>query len=135
MPPTGARQKRGKLGGSTPWTNMKTLKFTPQLCEQILSGEKTSTWRLFDDKDLQTGDELEFINKETMETIGTAVIRSLYIKTLSTLDDTDWEGHERYPSEEAMYEAYRGYYGDKVTRDTEVKIISFDFKPTVYATK
>jgi hypothetical protein len=109
---------------------MKTLKFSPQLCEQILSGTKTSTWRLFDDKDLQVGDSLEFLNKETSERIGTAVITSLRIKTFSTLEDADWEGHERYPSEEAMYEAYRGYYGDKVTGDTEVKIICFAFQAT-----
>jgi len=111
---------------------MKTLKFTSKLCEQILEGTKTSTWRLFDDKDLKTGDKLEFINKETMETIGLATLTSLYTKTLSTLDDTDWKGHERYPSEEAMYKAYREYYGDKVTGDTEIKIISFDFKATQY---
>lgn len=44
---------------------MKTLKFTLQLCEQILAGTKTSTWRLFDDKDLAVGNELQFVNKET----------------------------------------------------------------------
>lgn len=108
---------------------MKTLKFASELCSQILSGEKTSTWRLFDDKDLQTGDELVFLNKENLEQFGTAKITTLYTKTLSTLDERDWKGHERYPSEKAMYEAYRGYYGDKVTKDTEVKIISFAFKP------
>lgn len=31
----------------------KALKFTPELSAKILSGEKTSTWRLFDDKNLQ----------------------------------------------------------------------------------
>ena len=40
---------------------MKTLKFTTQLVEKILSGEKTSTWRLFDDKDFKNGDNLAFI--------------------------------------------------------------------------
>ncbi len=44
---------------------MKTLKFAPELCEQIITGTKTSTWRLFDDKDLTVGDELQFINKES----------------------------------------------------------------------
>lgn len=106
---------------------MKTLKFKPQLCEEIIRGTKTSTWRLFDDKDLQVGDQLEFVNKETMRVVGTGLITSLYTKTLSTLNDQDWAGHERYASEEAMYEVYRGYYGDKVTKDTEVKIITFSF--------
>jgi uncharacterized protein YqfB (UPF0267 family) len=107
----------------------KSLKFTPQLCEQILQGSKTSTWRLFDDKDLQKGDVLEFLNKETLKKFGTATIITLYTKTLGTLEDSDWEGHERFASDEEMYATYRQYYGDSVNPDTEVKIISFDFKP------
>jgi hypothetical protein len=31
---------------------MKTLKFYDNLIPLILSGEKTSTWRIFDDKNL-----------------------------------------------------------------------------------
>ncbi|MEK9173698.1 MAG: ASCH domain-containing protein [Patescibacteria group bacterium] len=104
---------------------MKSLKFSPHLVEKILTGEKISTWRLFDDKDLQRGDRLILINKETGEEFGTAVITILYIKTLSTLEDTDWIGHERFNSEEEMYHTYREYYGDKVTPETEVKIINF----------
>lgn len=106
---------------------MKTLKFTPRLCEEILAGRKTATWRLFDDKDLQVGDELVLINKDTLERFGTATITSLYTKTLGTLEEKDWAGHERFASEEKMYETYRQYYGDEVGPDTEVKIISFDF--------
>jgi hypothetical protein len=107
---------------------MKTLKFTPQLCEQILLGKKTSTWRLFDDKDLREGDALVLLNKETLETIGTAVITTLYKKTLGSLEESDWTGHERFSSEEEMYVTYRKYYGDAVDQNTEVKIISFSFK-------
>jgi len=108
---------------------MKTLKFTPELCRQILEGIKTSTWRLFDDKDLQEADLLTLLNTETLEPIGTATITKLYTKTLGTLEEADWEGHERFASEEEMYTTYRQYYGDKVTEDTKVKIISFQFKP------
>ena len=28
---------------------------------KVLSGEKTTTWRLWDDKDLKTGDEVLFV--------------------------------------------------------------------------
>jgi len=108
---------------------MKTLKFRPHLCEQIQAGNKTSTWRLFDDKDLQTGDVLEFINKDTGTTFGTAIITSLYTKTLSTLEDKDWEGQERFASDAEMYTSYREYYGDKVGPDSEVKILMFTFNP------
>lgn len=108
---------------------MKTLKFTPELCEQILAGTKTSTWRLFDDKDLTVGDELTFVNKQTLEGIGTGKITQLYTKTLGTLEETDWIGHERFASDEIMYDTYRSYYGDGVSPDTEVKIIHFNFSP------
>ena len=109
---------------------MKTLKFKPHLVEQILRGQKTSTWRLFDEKDLQEGDQLTFLNKESLEAFGTATIASLYTKTLGTLEDADWKGHERFASEEEMYATYRSYYGDGVGPETEVKIISFDFTKT-----
>jgi uncharacterized protein YqfB (UPF0267 family) len=105
----------------------KTLKFTPELTAKILSGEKTSTWRLFDDKNLQNGDRLIFINKGTGEQFGQAIITSLHTKTLGALNDADWIGHERFTSEEEMYVAYRKYYGDKVNKDSGVKIISFKF--------
>ena len=44
---------------------MKTLKFAPPLAKMILEGNKTATWRLFDDKDLQPGDKLNLQNGET----------------------------------------------------------------------
>lgn len=106
---------------------MKTLKFTPELCEQILAGTKTSTWRLFDDKDLTVGDELTFVNKQTLESFGTGKITQLYTKTLDTLEESDWVGHERFASDDIMYHTYRQYYGDNVSPDTDVKIIHFTF--------
>ncbi len=108
---------------------MKTLKFAPDLVGKIHAGTKTTTWRLFDDKDLQQGDKLLFLNKETLEEFGTATVTSLYTKTLGTLADADWEGHERFKSDEEMYATYRSYYGDQVSENSEVKILSFDFKP------
>jgi hypothetical protein len=109
---------------------MKTLKFVPELCEKILSGEKTSTWRLFDDKDLQVGDVVQLVDKVTSVVIGSALIYSLKDKTLGTLEESDWVGHERYSSDKEMYETFKGFYGDKVGPDTEVKIIDFTFQPT-----
>ncbi len=109
---------------------MKTLKFTPALCDKILTGEKTSTWRLFDDKDIQTGDELFFVNKVTEKIFGKARVTALVEKTLDTLEEKDWVGHEQYDSVEEMYTTYRSYYGEKVGSDSEVKIIAFAFQPT-----
>lgn len=109
---------------------MKSLKFAPHLVPLILSGEKTTTWRLFDDKDLQTGDELEFINKETGEAVGKAKITSVSLRTLGTLTDEDWVGHEKFKDEEDMFAHYRHYYPNEVVNaDTVLKIITFDFTP------
>jgi hypothetical protein len=107
---------------------MKTLKFTKELSDLILRGEKSSTWRLFDDKDLTVGDELSLVEKVSGEVFASATITEVNVKTFATLTEDDWEGHERYPSEEAMYASYRAYYGDRITPDTEIKLISFALK-------
>jgi len=97
-----------------------------------MAGEKRATWRLFDDKELTLGDELQLINKETSHIFGTAIITAVYTKSLGTLEETDWVGHERFSSEDEMYATYRKYYSDSVTPDTEVKIITFSFVLKVY---
>lgn len=111
--------------GNTIFTNMKSLKFAPHLVSLVLSGEKTSTWRLFDDKDLKAGDHLEMIEKENGNIFAHAEIISTVEKELKDLTEGDFEGHEKFESEEKMYEAYKAYYGDRVTPNTIVKIIKF----------
>jgi hypothetical protein len=54
--------------------SMKTLKFRHQLVEEILTGRKTVTWRLFDDKDLKVGDKIELLYWETKEKFADAEI-------------------------------------------------------------
>lgn len=104
---------------------MLSLKFTQSLISQILSGEKDSTWRLFDDKDFKEGDKVSLVNKETLEEFGIAKIISTREKKLGELTDLDFEGHERYENEEKMYKTYRSYYGDRVSPDSTLKIIKF----------
>ncbi len=104
---------------------MKTVKFRPYLIPLVLRGEKTCTWRLFDDKDLKEGDELSLLNWETKEEFAKAVITKIEEKKLKDLEESDFEGHEKFESDEKMYETYRKYYGDKVTPDTIVKMVDF----------
>lgn len=106
---------------------MKSLKFALNLIPKILSGEKTTTWRFFDDKDLKTGDEVIFVNRETGEDFGKAILNSVQTKKAKDLTLKELNDHE-YADLETMLSSHKKYYGEKVNKDSEVKIISFDFK-------
>ena len=104
---------------------MKTLKFASELVPLILSGSKTSTWRLFDDKDLQVGDTLKFQISGSLENFANAEISHITEKPLGMLTEEDEDGHEAFPSKEVMYETYTRYYNRDVSQQTPVKIIRF----------
>src|ERR1035437_9490637 len=100
----------------------KEIKFRENLAELILAGKKDLTWRLFDDKDLSVDDQVDLINWNTKTKFGEAVLTTVWEKKMSELEDSDFDGHERFNNEEEMYKTYRIYYGDKVGPDTRVKI-------------
>ncbi|MBN2016031.1 ASCH domain-containing protein [Candidatus Dojkabacteria bacterium] len=104
---------------------MKTLKFYKNLCKLILKGEKNITWRLFDDKDLQVGDEVLFVVKETGREFVKARLVDIKEKTLGEIDDSDFDKHEKFSSEQEMYETYSKYYNCRVDENTPVKVIEF----------
>jgi len=118
---------------------VKKLKLDHELAQMVLRGEKTSTWRLYDDKDLTVNDEVVLIDKvepekpATWKMIGTARINRIIEKRVGDIQSQDYEGHEPHESPEERLRAYRGYYGDTVTWDTPVKMIHFDFTPGVGA--
>lgn len=105
---------------------MKTLKFRKVLSELILSGEKTNTWRLFDDKDLSEGDVVSFLVWETGEEFAKARLIEVIEKKFGELIEEDFEGHEKFNSEKEKYETYSLYYEQKVDENTSVKIIRFE---------
>lgn len=104
---------------------MKTIKFTPELSELIKKGEKITTFRLFDDKDLQVGDTFIMATRESdkVTEFGTAIITEVILKTIDTLLPEDYVGHE--PVDNPV-EYYKGFYGDKVNSSSEVKVIRFN---------
>jgi ribonuclease HI len=112
---------------------MKKLKLDHELAELVVRGEKTSTWRLFDDKDLTVNDVVEMIDKvhpdqpQSWQVIGSARINRVIEKQLGDITVEDYDGHEQHESREAMLAAYQSYYGSNVSWDTPVKIIHFDF--------
>ena len=114
---------------------MKALKLDHQLAEDVQAGRKTSTWRLFDDKDLSVDDRITLIDKvdprdhNSWVAFGEAVINKVIEKRLGEVGNDDYDGHERYASVDDMLAHLRRYYGDGVTLKTPVKIIHFDFSP------
>lgn len=108
----------------------KILKFSSNLVPLVLSGEKTSTWRLFDDKNLQVGDDVVFVNKATGEVFAEAVISSIREKRFGDIiaDDEIADGHESFANDEHRLRSYRNYYGDRVNADSLVKMVKFKLK-------
>lgn len=110
---------------------MKTLKLEHHLAELVGQGKKTSTWRMYDDKDLSVNDDVQLVDKvdpsnpATWRVIGIARINTVIQKRLGDLESADYDGHEPFSSGEKMLETYRGYYGEQVNLDTPVKIIRF----------
>lgn len=103
---------------------MKTLKFKPHLVEPIISGAKTITWRLFDDKDLQAGDHLELINFEDGKKFAEAEIIGIREKKIDDLTDGDLK-ENNYINRDQVIELNKRYYGDGIGAETVAKIIEF----------
>ena len=116
---------------------MKTLKLDHALARAVQKGEKTATWRIFDDKDLSVNDTVLLIDKldpkdpSTWQPIGVATISEVVQKRLGDISTADMEGYKYYESADAMLAEFRQYYDDKVTLDTPVKMIHFSFSPDI----
>lgn len=104
----------------------KKLRFAQDLVPLILSGEKVSTWRLWDDKDLSIGDIVDFIEYGTDKHFATGKLLKVIEKPLGELSEEDKQGHERFASDEEMYKTYTKYYGRTVDKNTLVKLIWFE---------
>jgi ribonuclease HI len=115
---------------------MKTLKFQHDLAALILKGEKNSTWRIYDDKDLSVDDVIKVVDKvdpdepASWQVIGTAKVTEVIEKKLGSVTDEDMKGHEAFDSKDHMLDTYKNYYGERVNFDTPVKIVFFKFTPT-----
>jgi ribonuclease HI len=110
---------------------MKRLKFDHHLAGLIRQGTKTTTWRLYDDKDISVNDAVELIDKvdpsnpATWVSIGIARVQSVVEKRLGDLHESDYVGHEAFTSPTQMIETYQRYYGLQVSAETPAKIVHF----------
>lgn len=89
-----------------------------------MKGKKTTTWRLFDDKNLKSKDKLELIDRDSDESFGKAVIIDIQEKKIKDLTDQELKNHG-YASLGDMLDSHRVYYGHRVNLQSEVKIIKF----------
>ncbi len=112
--------------GSERAPSIKSLKFVPELADMIRRAEKFTTWRLFDDKDLQLGDVIDLYELGYDRPFGRARVSSLVERPMGRLTDEDWEGHEKFESDEAMYATYSRYYGRPVGPETMIKVLRFE---------
>jgi ribonuclease HI len=115
---------------------LKTLKFDHQDAQEILDGKKSTTWRLYDDKDLSVDDNLKILDKvnagdpNSWQVIGQGKVTQITEKKLGAVTPEDMAGHRQFESMDDVLATYRGYYGERVSLDTPVKIVRFDFSPT-----
>lgn len=113
---------------------MKNLKFDHQLAMLIREGSKTSTWRIYDDKNLMVNDQVELIDKvdpqnpESWVPIGVAEVDSIVEKRIGDVVPEDFSGHETFASKEIMLEQYQKYYGPQVDLQTPIKMIHFHLR-------
>lgn len=103
---------------------MKTLKFKHDFVEEILNGRKSTTWRLFDDKDLKINDGVELVDASNGNCFGKAIIIEVKENKILDLTEEELKNHE-YENREKMLESHRKYYGEKVNTESIVKIIKF----------
>ncbi len=108
----------------------KTLKFKPELAALILAGTKTSTWRLWDDKELQAGDTVDFLMQNTLEHFATVRLAKVIEKPFGALTEEEKSGHEHYSSDEEMYRMISEYYQKPVDPTVPVKVIWFELLKT-----
>lgn len=104
----------------------KTLKFSSDLVPLVLSGEKTTTWRLWDDKSLKGGDIITFIKRPESKPFAVAKVTSVIKKPMAQLTEKDKTGHEKFSSDGKMYATYSKYYDRPVGPDTLVKVVRFE---------
>lgn len=112
---------------------MKYLKVSHKIAELILSGEKTNTWRINDEKNISVDDTVGIIDKvdpkvpSTWQVIGIGHVNSVIQKRLNDVHSDDLGPGEEFESRQDMIKTFKKYYGPDINERTALKIINFDF--------
>jgi hypothetical protein len=103
---------------------VKVLRFFEPLPDLILSGEKDTTWRINDDKNLEPGDLLSLVDRQRNE-FGKAKVLWTKNTTFEDLSKEDVKGHEKFKNTGEMLLTYSGYYNVTTTLKTPIKVVKF----------
>lgn len=98
---------------------MKRLQFVEPLPKLVLSGAKTSTWRIDDERAIVEGDQLSLCHVDGRE-FAQALATSVHETTFGELTDEDKAGHEDFVNDEEMYATFSRYYNMTVTPKTNL---------------
>jgi len=112
---------------------MKQLKFEHNFAQAIQSGAKKATFRVNDDKDLRIGDIVQLVDKvdgnhPTTWTIpGTLEITNIKLVPLEELSKDQMSQAESFDSREEMLQTFRRFYGEHITMETPILVLSFAY--------
>lgn len=97
----------------------KTLKFESFFADTIKGKDKITTSRLFDEKNLSLGDDVDFLNADTGEKFATGKITAIKETTFAEMvkDAADIQG---------MYQTYKFRYKREIKPEDKVKLVAFD---------
>lgn len=104
---------------------MKRLKFTSSLIPLILTGEKTATWRMNDDKDLTTGDEVIFVDASTDKEFAQVMLTDVKTTSIHEMTDDDRSGNIEFETKDKLLDFMRQAYGEDITMNSPLKIVRF----------
>lgn len=109
---------------------MKKLKLNHIASERVRSGSQTSTWRLYDDKDIRVNDKLELLDKvdpadpSTWLPVGVVEVSAVIEKRIGAVQASDLDD-QQFKSTDELLDDCRRFYGPQADLATPIKIIHF----------
>lgn len=114
---------------------MKQLKFEHKYAEDIVSGVKSATFRVNDDKDIKPGDVVELVDKvngdrpKTWQLRGQLNIKAVSQLMIGELTKEHLVRAESFANTAELIQSFRRFYGEHIDGNSLVNVLEFDFKP------
>jgi ribonuclease HI len=106
---------------------MKELKFSSNQIPSIIGGHTNTTIRLFDDKSIEVGDLIKFIDSSNNKSFGYGLVEEVSQKRLYGLKNEEKHFEEKCKSDKELLNILKDYYGDSITLDSIAKVIKFNY--------